>query len=265
MDSDGSFYEDKVVRSAIDKRISPSWAYWYPVEQLPEWLNDNERIDFLEKFPENKNFNLVEVAFDHRKIFSEARNWIKKNKNLIPKPENPLIPLNRGNSALTTDIIVVRYKKDEKKFQIALIVRGAKPFLGIKALPGGFVNYQEQPVSGAIRELQEETHLNGLEKDAYLLEYRGSPDRDPRQHTITCVYILKSTAGKILGGDDAADAAWFDLDEVFKWPDIAVEDLDPTKISLDQRHLSFDHAIILRNFKNWWKKEGKKKRMYIEV
>ena len=65
--------------------------------------------------------------------------------------------------AVTTDIVVFTIRHDELK--VLLIRRGAEPYAGAWALPGGFVELDETLEEGAQRELQEETgrvrHLSG--------------------------------------------------------------------------------------------------------
>ncbi len=95
------------------------------------------------------------------------------------------------------------------------------------ALPGGFVDYGESLEQAAIREALEETSL-----DVKLIKQfhtYSNPDRDPRQHTITTVFIATAT-GEPRGGDDATQAKIYTRDNL------------PT--------LAFDHAQILDDY---WK------------
>ena len=78
------------------------------------------------------------------------------------------------NPALAADAAVKR--GDE----ILLIQRKHPPMKGAWALPGGFVERDEDPEVAAIRELYEETRLEG--KNPKLLMVMGDPKRDPRKH-----------------------------------------------------------------------------------
>jgi 8-oxo-dGTP diphosphatase len=118
---------------------------------------------------------------------------------------------------LTTDGVVI---KDGK---ILLIKRKNNPFKGKWALPGGFVEYEERVEDSVVREVFEETGLKT--KIIELFGVYSDPDRDPRGHTITLVYLLKKISGKLEGKDDALEAKFFNLDDL---PD-----------------LGFDHAKII--------------------
>ena len=121
----------------------------------------------------------------------------------------------------TVDVIV------EVAGGIALIERSNPP-LGW-ALPGGFVDYGESVEDGARREVMEETGLT-CELTALLGVY-SAPQRDPRQHNLSVVYVGRAT-GTPAGSDDASDARVFALDAL----------PDP---------LCFDHAEILADYRRY--------------
>ncbi len=111
----------------------------------------------------------------------------------------------------------------EVKDGIVLVARKNEP-LGW-ALPGGFVDYGESLEQAAVREALEETGLHVTL--VHQLKTYSAPDRDPRQHTISTVFIA-TAAGRPEAGDDAAEA------EVF------------TRHNLPP--LVFDHAQILADY-----------------
>lgn len=105
------------------------------------------------------------------------------------------------------------------------------------ALPGGFIDYGESAEAAAIREAKEETSL-----DVHLVEllhvYSDSA-RDPRQHTLSTVFIATAN-GQPQGADDATEARVF------------YEENLPTP-------LAFDHAKILQDYFTY-KRTGKRPR-----
>ncbi len=124
--------------------------------------------------------------------------------------------------AVTTDCVIFGF--DGTRLQVLLIERGIEPYKGKWAFPGGFLNPDETAEEGALRELQEETGLTG----AYIEQFQTftDPDRDPRERVITIAYYALVKIQEVKGGDDAARAKWFGLDEV--------------------PQLAFDHDMILR-------------------
>ncbi len=112
--------------------------------------------------------------------------------------------------SVTLDAVVLRTPKLEFP-EILLIKRGNEPFVGYWALPGGFMEMEEKPLTGTARELKEETSLYDLPLKP--LFACGEPGRDPRGRTVTIVFgcMVRDTAFAPKGGDDAAEAAWFPL------------------------------------------------------
>lgn len=108
--------------------------------------------------------------------------------------------------------------------RIVLIERRNSP-LGW-AIPGGFVDVGEQVEAAAVRELREETALE-VELRALLGIY-SRPDRDPRGHTVTAVYVGRAR-GEPRADDDAKGIGLFTPDAL------------PTP-------LAFDHAEILADY-----------------
>jgi 8-oxo-dGTP diphosphatase len=95
--------------------------------------------------------------------------------------------------------------------RILLVRRGRPPFEGRWALPGGFVETGETTEEACARETLEETGL-AVEVGGIAGVY-SRPDRDPRGHTVSIVYFCRPVGGDLRGGDDAAEARWFDAAE----------------------------------------------------
>ena len=109
-------------------------------------------------------------------------------------------------------------KTDRK---VLLILRKHDPFAGKWAFPGGFMDMDETPEEAIVRELEEETHLKNIELKQF--KTYGALGRDPRGRTISTLFIGfvdHSTDVKAKGDDDAAEAHWFDLDNI---PDLAFD------------------------------------------
>jgi 8-oxo-dGTP diphosphatase len=102
----------------------------------------------------------------------------------------------------------------EGKAKLLLIQRKHEPYKDYWALPGGFVEMDENLPEAAARELAEETGLKNIPLEQ--LHTFGKPGRDPRGRTITIVYF--GIAGKdwqqIEVADDAAQVQWFDTDNL---------------------------------------------------
>ncbi|MFC5468976.1 NUDIX domain-containing protein [Cohnella suwonensis] len=100
-------------------------------------------------------------------------------------------------------------KLPEKELRILLVRRGAHPYLGQWALPGGFVRTGETTESAARRELREETGVADVHlEQLYTFSELG---RDPRGWIMSCSYmaLIDGENVQVKAGDDADQAAWF--------------------------------------------------------
>jgi 8-oxo-dGTP diphosphatase len=113
---------------------------------------------------------------------------------------------------VTVDAAVFTFSGDRVK--VLLINRGKEPFKGKWALPGGFVDMDEELEDAVVRELEEETGLVGVRLEQ--MRTFGTVGRDPRGRMITIVFmgIAKEEQTTIKAGDDAAQAQWFDIEKV---------------------------------------------------
>jgi 8-oxo-dGTP diphosphatase len=131
----------------------------------------------------------------------------------------------RKNPVPTVDVVIYAPGRG-----VLLIERAGEP-LGW-ALPGGFVDYGESVEQAAMREAREETGL-AVELIGLLGVY-SSPDRDPRLHTMSTVFIaIARDPSAFRAGDDARGGAFF---PVGCWPSPVV----------------FDHLTMLGDFERLW-------------
>jgi 8-oxo-dGTP diphosphatase len=110
--------------------------------------------------------------------------------------------------AVTVDMVIVTRDASPR---LLLVRRKNDPFAGCWALPGGFVEIDEDLDDAARRELREEA---GIEVKAPIqLRTFGAPGRDPRGRTISVAYLALVDASRVEphAGDDAAAVGWFSL------------------------------------------------------
>jgi 8-oxo-dGTP diphosphatase len=115
---------------------------------------------------------------------------------------------------VTTDAVVFTHSGEKTK--VLLIKRGSEPFKGQWAVPGGFVDMDEEIEDAVVRELEEETGLTGVHLEQ--MHTFGTVGRDPRGRQITIVFmgVAAENQTKLKAGDDAAEAEWFDINELPK-------------------------------------------------
>jgi 8-oxo-dGTP diphosphatase len=135
---------------------------------------------------------------------------------MASRPETPL---------LAVDIIIELVDREEKS--IVLIERRNPPYGW--ALPGGFVDVGESLEQAAEREALEETCLEVNLK--ILLGCYSSPQRDPRGHTVSPVYIAEAH-GEPRAADDAKNLRCVPVSQL---PD----------------DLVFDHGLIISDYRHY--------------
>ena len=133
---------------------------------------------------------------------------------------------------LTADAVVL--SEVDGKLRVLLVRRKNPPYQGCWALPGGYVNENEQALEAAKRELAEETNLTRV--DLKPIGFFDTPGRDPRGWTVSVVHLGFVAASKLRQarpGDDACEVALLPLQTRAK--------------------LAFDHSCILRYAARWVK------------
>ena len=130
---------------------------------------------------------------------------------------------------VTVDIVVLTLRDGE--LCALAIRRGAPPYQGRWALPGGFVEVDEALEAAALRELQEETGVSPGSVRLEQLATYGAPGRDPRRRTVSVAWLAVLPRPAVPeAGSDASHAAW-----------------RPAEWLISRGRLAFDHKEILRD------------------
>ncbi len=121
--------------------------------------------------------------------------------------------------SLTADVVVVApgeagwgHPQTPGALRLLMVRRARDPFAGMWALPGGFVEPTETVAEAAVRELREETSLDGVEVEE--IGCFSKPGRDPRGWVVTIAHLAQVPPDRlrdVKAGDDAAAAEWLDL------------------------------------------------------
>jgi len=148
---------------------------------------------------------------------------------------------------VTVDIVLFADTNPEERHfvdrtSVLLIKRRDDPFKGHWALPGGFVNEQEPLEVAAAREMEEEAKVKNLALRQVCAV--GTPNRDPRGHTISIVFTAhEKRVPEVQAGDDADEAKWVRLDDL-----VGIG----ARVGASGHQLAFDHhALIISAFNLW--------------
>ncbi|MEM0078199.1 MAG: NUDIX domain-containing protein, partial [Thermoplasmata archaeon] len=203
---EGTYYllknieETKSLTNAV-KKMSMSYRNgWGKIREVEERLGKKivETRRGGKKVGETKLTDLGKSLMEEYSKYINIFEYYSKRPYIIP--------------SLAVDGIIEEYGK------VLLIKRRNEPFKGYYALPGGFVEYGERVEEAIKREIFEET---GFEVEIKkLLGVYSSPDRDPRGHTVSIVYILEKVGGNGRAGDDAEKIEFFDIK---KLPELAFD------------------------------------------
>jgi bifunctional NMN adenylyltransferase/nudix hydrolase len=132
--------------------------------------------------------------------------WVQKYKALWANTPYPVI-------FNTVDAVVIQ------SGHILIVKRGAMPGKGLWAMPGGYINPDEQLVQSMLRELREETKIQvdewTLKQCIKKSETFADPHRSARGRVITHAFLIqlpdKKTLPRVKGSDDAEKAKWVPL------------------------------------------------------
>ncbi|KXS09533.1 hypothetical protein M427DRAFT_63910 [Gonapodya prolifera JEL478] len=168
----------------------------------------------------------------------------------------------KGTPAVTVDVFAARRNRSGR-IEILLVQRRYRPYINTWVVPGGFVEYGEDPIVSVARELEEETGaIASSKRRPQVFVVDGDPTRDPRGHGVTIGYAVlvdSASMDNVAGSDDAKTAKWVDLlDVVTKGVVGSPLDENPAELKLtdlrvaqDDMTMGFDHLSMIREFQTW--------------
>ena len=140
---------------------------------------------------------LTQKYYEQEATEKEFLEWYKKENH--KEYEKPSLTID--NVTLSMDA--------ENNLCLLLIKRKAHPFKDCWALPGGFVNSNEDTNTSCLRETEEETGVRLTNDDIEQLYTFSSPGRDPRAWIVSVAYLsFLPEQSQLIASDDAKEAVW---------------------------------------------------------
>lgn len=133
---------------------------------------------------------------------------------------------------IEVSVDVVALTAVEQVPHVLLVRRGRPPFEGRWALPGGFLEVDEDLAPAAARELHVETGIALHPDELRQVGTYGDPHRDPRRRVVSIAHLAEVAGLRPEAGDGAVPAAWVPVADMMRG---------------DAEPMAFDHAEILRD------------------
>jgi 8-oxo-dGTP diphosphatase len=145
--------------------------------------------------------------------------------------------------AVSTDVVV--FTIDAGQLKLLLVRRANAPFQDMWALPGGFLDIDEDLAACALRELEEETGVRGVYLEQ--LYTFGRPDRDPRERVISVAYFALVPIDRLSprAASDAAEVGWFAFNHL---PALAFDHADIIAMAHRRLVAKLDYSTIAFQF-----------------
>jgi 8-oxo-dGTP diphosphatase len=147
---------------------------------------------------------------------------------------------------VTVDVVLLTVRPADQgpgRFSVLLVERDSHPFRGDLALPGGFVQPDEDLDAAAVRRLEQELNVRPGDQPGVHVEQLGAfgaPDRDPRMRVVSVPYLVFAPdLPPPVPGRRTRSVAWVPVEEVAE--DDAVDAAEPA----GRRRLAFDHDRVL--------------------
>ncbi len=125
-----------------------------------------------------------------------------KTRKYCPSCRKPIYE----NPIPSTAVVAINDKNE-----LLLVLRKVEPKAGQWCLPGGYLEMEETPENGSLRELKEETGLEGE-----VTGWAGNilAENIFYKSVIVMGYIVSNIRGKLTPSDDCIDAKFFPIDQI---------------------------------------------------
>lgn len=121
-----------------------------------------------------------------------------------------MIARDHAQLRIAVDLAILTVR--DGSLQVLVITRANEPFEGRPALPGGFLRTGEDIDAAAVRELGEETGLDGARLHLEQFAVYGRPDRDPRGRVVSVAFLaIMPNLPVPTAGSDARSASWMNV------------------------------------------------------
>lgn len=141
--------------------------------------------------------------------------------------------------AVSTDVVLFTIRNGT--LCLLLIQRANPPYEGCWALPGGFLEIDEDLDQCALRELKEETGIEGVYLEQ--LYTFGKPARDPRERVVSVAYfaLTRSDSLRPKAASDARAVAWYPVQSL---PALAFDHSDIVAAALQRLVAKLTYSTI---------------------
>ena len=145
--------------------------------------------------------------------------------------------------AVATDMVI--FTIHNQQLELLLIRRTDEPYSNCWALPGGFVEIEEDLEACALRELEEETGITGVYLEQ--LYTFGTPNRDPRERVISVAYyaVVPPDRISLRAASDASEVAWI---EVGRLPPLAFDHTEIVAMAHQRLTAKLNYSTIALQF-----------------
>ncbi len=142
--------------------------------------------------------------------------------------------------AVTTNVVI--FTLLDEQLRLLLVKRPREPFMGYWALPGGFIDLEEDLEASAKRALERETGVTGVYLEQ--LYTFGRPDRDPRERVITVAYYALVPSDQVRLRDDSS-VGWFPVESR---PTLALDHDEIVQRAMQRLSAKVDYSTIAFQF-----------------